>query len=55
MLKDILTGSRLFKRFGRVEPRVQKRRPNPFKLLTKPRAELRSELMGLGSWKTALT
>jgi hypothetical protein len=34
-----------------VEPRVQKRRPKPFKLLTKPRAELKAELMGVGYGK----
>lgn len=55
ILKEILSECRLLKRFGRVESRVQKRRPKPFKLLTKPRAELRAELMGLSSWKEALT
>jgi hypothetical protein len=30
---------------GRCEPRVQKRRAKPFKLMTKPRAVLRSELL----------
>lgn len=29
----------------RVEPRVVKRRPKPFKLMTKPRAELRAQLL----------
>jgi hypothetical protein len=31
---------------GRVEPRVKKRRPKQFKLMTKPRAELRKALQG---------
>ncbi len=46
-LNKILSACKLLKRFGRVEPRVQKRRPKPFKLLMKPRTELRAELMGL--------
>jgi len=54
-LESIVSACRLLKRFGRVEPRVQKRRPKPFKLLMKPRAELRAELMGLESWEVALT
>lgn len=54
-LKNIMSECQLKKRFGRVEPRVQKRRPKPFKLLMKPRSELRAELMGLGAWQTALT
>jgi hypothetical protein len=54
-LQGIMSECQLKKRFGRVEPRVQKRRPKPFKLLMKPRAELRAELMGLGVWQTALT
>jgi hypothetical protein len=29
----------------RVEPRVKKRRPKPFPLMTRPRAELRQALM----------
>jgi hypothetical protein len=53
--QQLISGCKSLKRFGRVEPRVQKRRPKPFKLLTRPRAELRAELMGLGEWKTALT
>mgnify|MGYP003860877031 FL=1 len=52
-LLSVVSECRLLKRFGRVEPRVQKRRLKPFKLLMKPRAELRAELMGLGSWQTA--
>ena len=54
-LQRIISQCRLLKRFGRVEPRVQKRRPKPFKLMMKPRAELKSELMGLNSCKTVLT
>lgn len=54
-LQQLISGCKLLKRFGRVEPRVQKRRPKPFKLLTRSRGELRAELMGLGEWKTALT
>jgi hypothetical protein len=33
---------------NRVEPRVKKRRPKQFPLMTKPRAELRNALMGQG-------
>ena len=54
-LRNIISHCKLLKRFGRVEPRVQKRRLKPFKLLTKPRAELKAELMGISSWQTALT
>ena len=54
-VSKMLSECKLLKRFGRVEPRVQKRRPKPFKLLTKPRAELKAELMGPGVWQTALT
>ena len=36
---------RLFQRQGRVEPRVLKRRPKPFKLMMKPREVLRGEMM----------
>jgi len=54
-IMNVLKECKLLKRFGRVEPRVQKRRPKPFKLMVKPRAELKAELVGLGSWKTALT
>jgi hypothetical protein len=54
-LQSVLNQCKLLKRFGRVEPRAQKRRPKPFKLLMKPRAELKAELMGLALPKTALT
>jgi hypothetical protein len=30
---------------GRVEPRVKKRRPNSYPLMTKPRSELRKDLI----------
>jgi len=30
---------------GRVEPRVRKRRPKPFPLMTRPRAQLRQEIL----------
>ena len=33
-------------RTGRIEPRVKKRRPKQYSLMTKPRAELRKELLG---------
>lgn len=52
---DAIEGCRLHKRFGRVEPRVKKRRPKPFRLMTKPRAEHRADLMGLAVYGTALT
>lgn len=54
-IQRLIQECQLLKRFGRVEPRVQKRRPKPFKLLIKPRAELRAELMGLAACKMALT
>ena len=47
LLKDLLhniSGCDLLKRPNRVEPRVVKRRPKPFKLMMKPRSELRIEL-----------
>lgn len=47
--RQILCGAiqacRLLKRSGRVEPRVVKRRPKPFRLMMKPRAELKAELL----------
>jgi hypothetical protein len=54
-IMNVLKECKLLKRLSRVEPRVKKRRPKPFKLMVKPRAELKEELMGLGSWQTALT
>lgn len=46
-LKNMLThiaSCKLLQRPPRVEPRVVKRRPKPFKLMMKPREELRAEL-----------
>jgi putative transposase len=40
-----LAGHRVGNRPGRVEPRATKRRPKPHRLLTKPRAEARLELL----------
>ena len=40
-----LTGHRVGNRPNRVEPRAVKRRPKPHRLLTKPRAEARRELL----------
>ena len=40
-----LTGHRVGNRPDRVEPRAVKRRPKPHRLLTKPRAEARRELL----------
>lgn len=40
-----LTGHRVGHRPDRVEPRAAKRRPKPHRLLTKPRAEARAELI----------
>jgi hypothetical protein len=54
-IMNVLKKCKLLKRFGRVEPRVQKRRAKLFKLMMKPRAELKEELMGFGSCKAALT
>lgn len=54
-LCDEIENCQLLKRFGRVEPRVLKRRPKPYRLMMKPRAELKAELMGIGSWQAALT
>jgi len=36
---------------GRLEPRVVKRRPKPYKLMQKPRNELRRELRKRCTWK----
>lgn len=44
-LWSYITHCTLFKRPGRVEPRVVKRRPKPFKLMTKPRQQLRNQLL----------
>ena len=54
-LLSAIKDCRLFKRAGRVEPRVVKRRPKPFRLMTKPRAKLRAELMGYELCQAALT
>jgi len=40
-------------RGGRIEPRALKRRPNPYKLLTKPREEARAEIRKHGHSKKA--
>ncbi len=40
-----LAGYRVGHRSDRVEPRAVKRRPKPHRLLTKPRAEARAELL----------
>lgn len=40
-----MTGHRVGNRPDRVEPRAVKRRPKPHRLLTKPRAEARLELL----------
>ncbi len=34
-------------RTGRIEPRVRKRRPKPFPLMTRPRQELRDAIIDL--------
>ncbi|MFV2070335.1 MAG: IS4 family transposase [Pirellulales bacterium] len=44
-----LSGHRVGHRPGRVEPRAVKRRPKPHRLLTKPRAEARAELLANAS------
>ena len=44
-LRTLLSQCLLFKRPHRVEPRVVKRRPKPFKLMMKPRDILRAEMM----------
>jgi hypothetical protein len=41
----LIKDCRLYKRFGRFEPRVRKRRPKPFGLMMKPRHEMRLDLM----------
>jgi len=43
-----LSGHLVGNRPGRVEPRAVKRRPKPHDLLTKPRAQARAELLGVG-------
>lgn len=44
-----LAGHRVGHRPNRVEPRAVKRRPKPHRLLTKPRAEVRAELLANAS------
>lgn len=44
-LKSKIARCILFQRPGRVEPRQIKRRPKPFKLMTKPRTILKAELI----------
>jgi len=44
-----LAGHRVGHRPNRVEPRAVKRRPKPHRLLTKPRAEARAELLANAS------
>ncbi len=45
MLKAIAS-HRVGDRFGRVEPRANKRRPKPQRFLNEPRAEARKRLIG---------
>lgn len=42
---DKIKGYKLYKQEGRFEPRVVKRRPKPFKLLVKPRSDLKAEMI----------
>ena len=44
MLKEI-AGRRVANRTGRIEPRVVKKRPKPYKKMTKPRSVLKRELL----------
>lgn len=44
-LLNHIADCKLLKRPDRAEPRVVKRRPKPFKIMTKPRAELRAEMV----------
>ena len=48
-----LRGQLVGNRPGRTEPRAVKRRPKPHKLLTKPRAEARAELLTLKPEKSS--
>ena len=44
-LLSYITDCTVLKRPDRIEPRVVKRRPKPFKLMTKPRQQLKNELL----------
>jgi len=44
-LLNLIRVNKLNERPNRVEPRVVKRRPKPFKLMVKPRSELKAELL----------
>ena len=44
---EAIASHRVGDRFGRVEPRANKRRPKPQRYLNEPRAEARKRLMGM--------
>lgn len=46
-LIETITGDLIPLRPGRVEPRVRKRRPKPFPLMTKPRHQLRNKIINI--------
>lgn len=48
MLFVLVAQQRIGNRSGRTEPRAVKRRPKPFSLLMKPRAEIKAEVMEYG-------
>jgi hypothetical protein len=52
-LLKLMSQNILIKRPNRVEPRVVKRRPKPFKLMVKLRSELKAELLGESHAKLA--
>ncbi len=44
-LLEIIGNATLLKRVGRYEPRVKKRRPKSYPLMTKPRSNLRKKMV----------
>lgn len=48
LLFELMTQKQVGKRPGRIEPRVVKRRPKPFSLMTEPRSEAREKVKKYG-------
>ncbi len=46
IFQKLIAHQKVPSRPDRIEPRVKKRRPKPYKLMTKPRAELKAALIG---------
>ena len=48
VLLELIAGNRVGNRPGRIEPRVLKRRPKPYPLMTEPREQAREKVKKFG-------